>query len=98
MIASKRADSVRKMSEITQREHEQDIEELIAAACRLVASDPGVRTVRVLTPSRPTYSELWCYREWASDQHVHLNVDGNGVVTVRSERGADHLPTGTGSA
>jgi hypothetical protein len=40
----------------------------------------------VLTPSRPTYDELWCYREWAHDQRVRLNVDGNGMVTVRQER------------
>ena len=86
MIASNRADSVYEMNEITQYEHEQDIEGLVAAACRLVAADPGVRSVRVLTPSRPTYGELWCYREWASDQHVGLNVDGSGEVTVRPER------------
>jgi hypothetical protein len=62
---------------------EHDIEELVAAACRLVGSDNGVRSVRVLALSRPTYDELWCYREWAHDQHVRLNVDGNGEVTVR---------------
>ena len=53
-----------------------------------LASDNGVRSVRVLTPSRPTYDELWCYQEWARDQHVRLSVDGNGVVTVRPERDA----------
>ena len=74
------------MSEITQREHERDIEELVAATCRLIGSETGVRSVRVLTPSRPTYGELWCYREWATNQHVRLNVDGNGVITVRPER------------
>jgi hypothetical protein len=58
----------------------------LVAACRLVGSDTGVRSVRVLTPSRPTYDELWCYREWAHDQRVRLNVDGNGMVTVRQER------------
>ena len=74
------------MNEITQYEHEQDIEGLVAAACRLVAADPGVRSVRVLTPSRPTYDELWCYREWAHDQQVRLSIDGDGVVTVRPNR------------
>jgi hypothetical protein len=67
----------------TQHACEHDIEELVAAACRLVGSDNGVRSVRVLALSRPTYDELWCYREWAHDQHVRLNVDGNGEVTVR---------------
>ena len=71
---------------VTRHECEDDIEGLVAAACRLVASDNGVRSVRVLSPSRPTYDELWCYREWADDQHVRLNVDGNGMVTVRQER------------
>ena len=65
-----------------------DMEELVAAACRLVGSDNGVRSVRVLASSRPTFDELWCYREWAHDQHVRLNVDGNGMITVRQERGA----------
>jgi hypothetical protein len=72
----------------TRHEYEHDIEGLIAAACRLVASDTGVRSVRVLTPGRPTYDELWCYQEWARDQHVRLNVDGKGVVTVQPERDA----------
>jgi hypothetical protein len=66
----------------TQHACEHDIEELVAAACRLVGSDNGVRSVRVLALSRPTYDELWCYREWAHDQHVRLHVDGNGMVTV----------------
>ena len=76
------------MKVATQRGCEHDVEELVAAACRLVGSDNGVCSVRVLTPSRPTYDELWCYREWAHDQHVRLNVDGNGMVTVRRERDA----------
>jgi len=90
------------MKAVTQYECEHDIEGLVAAACRLVGSDNGVRSVRVLTPSRPTYDELWCYREWAHDQHVRLNVDGNGMVTVRQEcdpeeslrdrSGVPHLP------
>ena len=76
------------MSEVnTITEHEQEYyrEALVAAACRLVGSDTGVRSVRVLTPSRPTYDELFCYQEWAHDQHVQLSVDGEGVVTVRPE-------------
>jgi hypothetical protein len=71
------------MKVATRHEREHAIEELVAAACRLVGSDNGVRSVRVLAPSRPTYDELWCYREWAHDQHVRLNVDGDGMVTVR---------------
>ena len=81
-------ESVSDMKVATQRDCEHDVEELVAAACRLVGSDNGVRSVRVLTPSRPTYEELWCYRELAHDQHVRLNVDGNGMVTVRQERDA----------
>ena len=61
------------------------MEELIAAACRLVRSDKGVRSVDVLTLSWPTYDELSCYQEWAHDQRVRLNVDGKGVITVRPE-------------
>jgi hypothetical protein len=76
------------MKGATQHECQHDIEGLVAAACRLVGSDNGVRSVRVLTPCRPTYDELWCYREWAFDQHLRLNVDGNGMVTVRQERNA----------
>jgi hypothetical protein len=70
---------------ITEHELECHRETLIAAACRLVGSDTGVRSVRVLTPSRPTYDELFCYQEWAHDQHVRLSVDGEGLVTVRPE-------------
>jgi hypothetical protein len=65
------------------QENEHDREELIAAACRLVGSGNGVRGVRVLLPSRPAFDELWCYQEWARDQHVRLSVDGTGVVTVK---------------
>ena len=64
-------------------DHQDRQEELVAAVCRLVGSDPGVRSVRVLTPSRPTYDDLFCYQEWAHDQHVRLTVDGEGVITVR---------------
>jgi hypothetical protein len=72
---------------IATTEYEQDRhrEDLVAAACRLVGSDTGVRSVRVLAPSRPTYDELSCYQEWAHEQHVRLSVDGEGVVTVRPE-------------
>jgi hypothetical protein len=69
-----------------QQEIDHDREELVAAACHLVASDNGVRSVRVLLPSRPAFDELRCYQEWARGQHVLLSVDGKGVVTVRSER------------
>ena len=64
-------------------DHEDHKEELVAAACRLVGSDTGVRSVRVLIPSRPTYDELFCYQEWGHDQHARLTVDGEGVITVR---------------
>ena len=64
---------------------ERNSEDLVVAACRLVGSGNEVRSVHVVTPSRPTYDELWCYREWAHDQHVRLDVDGNGMVTVRPE-------------
>ena len=88
---SKGLASVSDMKVATQHECEHDIVGLVAAACRLVGSDNGVRSVRVLTPSRPTYDELWCYREWAHDQHVRLNVDGSGMVTVRHVRDAQEL-------
>jgi hypothetical protein len=64
-------------------DHEDRKEELVGAACRLVGSDKGVRSVHVLVPSRPTYDELFCYQEWARDQHVRLSVDGAGAITVR---------------
>jgi len=70
-------------------EQERHRQTLIAAACRLVGSDTGVRSVRVLTPSRPTYDELFCYQERAHDQHVRLSVDGNCVVTVRPQPGTE---------
>ena len=70
-------------------EQERHRQTLIAAACRLVGSDTGVRSVRVLTPSRPTYDELFCYQEWAHDQHVRLSVDGNCVVTVQPQPGTE---------
>jgi len=70
---------------ILQDEQERRRETLIAAACRLVGSDEGVRSVRVLSPSRPAYDELLCYQKLAHDQHVRLSLDGNCVVTVRPE-------------
>jgi hypothetical protein len=88
-IGTKRLGSVSDVNVPAQREHERHMEGLVAAACRLVGSDKGVRSVRVLTPSRPTYDELSCYQEWAHDQHVRLNVDGEGVITVRAEAGVE---------
>jgi hypothetical protein len=82
-IESRFLESVSGMNAITRHAYEDREEELVAAACRLVGADTGVRSVRVLTPSRPTYDELFCYQEWAHDQHVHLSVDGEGVITVR---------------
>jgi hypothetical protein len=82
------------MEVATRPASEHDIEGLVAAACRLVASDNEVRSVRVLTPNRPTHDELWCYRQWAHDQHVCLNVDGDGMVTVRQERDAQGQTVG----
>ena len=73
------------MTVTTRRANEYHIEGLVAAACRLMGSDEGVRSVRVLPPNRPTYDELRCYQEWAHDQHVRLSVDGEGVITVRPE-------------
>ena len=91
-IESRFLESVSDVNATTQHayeDHEDHKEELVAAACRLVGSDTGVRSVRVLTPSRPTYDELFCYQEWAHDQHVRLSVDGEGVITVRPEAGAE---------
>jgi hypothetical protein len=86
-IESRFLESVSDVNATTRHAYEEyedeDKEELVAAACRLVGSDTGVRSVRVLTPSRPTYDELFCYQEWAHDQHVRLTVDGEGVITVR---------------
>jgi len=73
------------MTATKQHAHEDHKEGLVAAACRLVGSDPGVRSVRVLAPGRPTFDELLCYQEWAHDQHVRLSVDGEGDITVRAE-------------
>jgi transcriptional regulator of aromatic amino acid metabolism len=73
---------------ITRHERQQFTQSLVCAAFRLVGSDREVRSVHVLTPSRPTYDELVCYQEWARDHHVRLNVDGNCGMTVRPERDA----------
>jgi hypothetical protein len=88
-IESRFLESVSDVNVPAQHEHERHMEGLVAAACRLVGSDKGVRSVRVLTPSRPTYDELSCYQEWAHDQHVCLNVDGEGVIAVRAEAGVE---------
>jgi hypothetical protein len=82
------------MKASARQENEHDLEELVAAACHLVGSDKGVRSVRVLIPSRPTYDQLLCYQEWARDHHVRLSVDGSCVVTVRPERDAQRTILG----
>ena len=87
-IVARHVESVCEVNAFTRHVREHDREVLVAAACRLVASDLGVRSVRVLTPSRPTYDELRCYQEWARDQSVRLSVEGTGGVTVRPERNA----------
>ena len=79
-------ESVSKVDAVTRHESEHFTQSLVVAACRLIGSSKEVRSVRVLTPSRPTYDELFCYQEWARDHHVRLNVDGHCVVTVRPER------------
>lgn len=71
------------MSLTAQDEHDRHIESLVAAACRLVESGMGVRSVCVVTNGRPTYDELRCYQAWAQQQHVRLSVSGNGDIKVR---------------
>ena len=86
-------ESVSNVNAITRHayeDHEDRKEELVGAACRLVGSDTGVRSVHVLIPSRPTYDELSCYQEWAHDQHVRLTVDGEGAITVRPGAGSEN--------
>ena len=73
---------------ITQFACERTSEDLVVAACRLVGSGNEVRSVHIVTPSRPTYDELWCYRESARIHHVRLSLDGTGEVTVRPEGSA----------
>jgi hypothetical protein len=82
-------ESVVDVNAAMQDQRDDHIEGLVAAACRLVGSDSEVRSVRVLIPSRPTYEELHCYQEWAHNHHVRLNVDGEGVITVRPESAED---------
>ena len=89
-------ESVSNADTITRHEREQFTQSLVAAACRLVASGRGVRSVRVLTPSRPTYNELVCFHEWARDHDVRLNVGGSCVVTVRPEQDAQWTIAGKG--
>jgi hypothetical protein len=77
------------MSLTAQHEIERHTEDLIAAACRLVKSGTGVRSVRVVTNGRPTYDALRCYHEWARQQHVRLSVNGDGVIKVRPGAAAE---------
>jgi hypothetical protein len=88
-VSAKRLEYESRATSTTRHDHESHVEVLVAAACRLAASDSGVRSVRVLTPSRPTYDELRCYQEWAHDRRVRLHVDGKGVITVRAEMGSE---------
>ena len=91
-IESKFLESVGNVNATTRHvdeDHEDRKEELVGAACRLVGSDTGVRSVHVLIPSRPTYDELFCYQEWAHDHDVRLSVDGEGAITVRPGAGSE---------
>jgi hypothetical protein len=91
MTVSNAVESVSEVDAITRHACEQFTQSLVAAACRLVGSGNDVRSVRVLTPRRPTYDELVCFQERARDHHVRLTVGGNCVVTVQPECEAQRM-------
>ena len=65
MIESKCLESVANVNAITQHayeDHEDRQEELVAAACRLVGSDTGVRSVRVLHPAGQPMTNCFAIR------------------------------------
>jgi hypothetical protein len=70
---------------LTRREGKRQIAELVSEACSLVASDKGVRSVRIVAHGRPTDTDLRHYRELARSRHVRLCVDGEGVIALRQE-------------
>ena len=59
--------------------------EIVVAACRLVGAEDRVRGVHIVTSNRPTYDELFRYRETAQTNRVRLAVSGEGLITIRPE-------------
>lgn len=78
--------SVSHMQALAQIAHRDHVDNLVAAACRLLGKGGEVRSIRVVPGSRPTYDELNRYQEWAHDCQVRLSVDGQGMITVRPNR------------
>lgn len=67
---------------LSRHERQGQRDELVSAACGLVESNTDVRSVRIVTGGCLAYAELCRYRKSALARHVHLSVNGRGIIAV----------------
>src|SRR4051794_37692984 len=65
----------------------QSIDEVVATACNLAATDE-ISTVHVVSRERPTYDDLLRYRRWADVSHLNLSVEASSI-SFRSRQRCD---------
>lgn len=58
------------------------MQELVSEACGLIHRDGEVRSIHIVGGDRPTYEQLRRYRKSATDDHVKLSVDRDGVISI----------------
>jgi hypothetical protein len=64
------------------RPRKRQMQEIVSEACGLIHHDAGVRSVHIVGGHRPNYEQLRRYRKSATDDHVKLSVDREGVITI----------------
>jgi hypothetical protein len=69
-------------AKMTERTTDQ-LEQVVARACRLAGGRDGIHAVAVVGGRRLTYDELARLRPQAAACHVDLSMDGLGLITLR---------------
>ena len=64
------------------RPRRRQMREIVSEACGLIHHDASVRSVHIVGGDRPNYEQLRRFRKCASDDHVKLSVDRDGVITI----------------
>lgn len=64
------------------RPRRRQIQEIVSEACGLVHRDSEVRSIHIVGGARPTSEQLRRYRKSATNDHVNLSVDRDGVISI----------------
>jgi hypothetical protein len=67
---------------LSARPRRRQFQEIVSEACGLMHRDGQVRSIHIVGGDRPTYEQLRRYRKSATNDHVKLSVDRDGVITI----------------